>query len=48
MEEINLNISEELLENLTVEQITDLKIEVEELLLKIENLLNNCNETLKS
>ena len=42
-----LNISEDLLEHLSIEEITDLKIEVEDLLNKIDNILETCDETLK-
>ena len=44
MEEKTLNISEETLNNLSIEELADLKVEVEELLQSIDNLIEECNE----
>lgn len=43
-----LNISEETLQNLSIEDIVDLKMEVDELEEKLENILETCNEALNS
>lgn len=43
-----LNISDELLENLSIEQIAELKIEVDDLLHRINNLLEECDNELNS
>lgn len=48
MDEINLDISDEVLKSLSVEQLTDLKIEVDELLGRIDNLIEDCDEVLNS
>ena len=48
MDKNMLNISEELLQNLSVEEIAELKIEVEDLLNKLDNILETCNEALNS
>ena len=48
MDKNMLNISEELLKNLSVEEIAELKIEVEDLLNKLDNILETCNEALNS
>lgn len=48
MEEKTLNITKEELDNLSIEQLADLKVEVDELLQKIDNLLEECDETLNS
>ena len=46
MEENKFNISDELLENLSVENLVDLKIEVDELSRKLEDILETCDEAL--
>lgn len=48
MNNTNLNISEELLQNLSIEEIADLKIEVDDLMIKINNVLENCESALNS
>ena len=48
MEENKLNISDELLENLSVEELADLKIQVDELAQKIEDIIATCDEALNS
>lgn len=46
MEENMLNISEEQLKKLSVEQLADLKTDVEELLAEIDNEIENCKNML--
>ena len=46
MEENMLNISEEKLKKLSVEQLADLKTDVEELLAEIDNEIENCKNML--
>ena len=46
MEEKELKVTDELLQNLSVDDIVDLKIETEDLLEKIDEVLENCNKTL--
>ena len=46
MEENKFNISDELLEKLSVEKLVDLKIEVDELSRKLEDILETCDEAL--
>ncbi len=48
MEENKLNISEETLQNLTIDEIAELKVEVEDLLGKLDNILETCDEALNS
>lgn len=48
MDNKTLNISDEIIENLSVEDLVDLKIEVDELLQKINEVLETCEETLNS
>ncbi len=47
MEENNLNLSDEVLENLSVEEIAKLKIEIDELVGKMDHVIESCDETLK-
>lgn len=47
MEEKRLNISEEALKKLSIEEIAELKIEVDDLLSKINSVLETCDEALK-
>ena len=44
MNENTLKVSDELLQNLSAEQLVDLKMQVDDLLLKIDNALETCNE----
>lgn len=44
MEEKTLNISKEELDNLSIEQLADLKVEVDELLHAIDILIEECEE----
>lgn len=48
MENKKLNISEDLLQNLSVEELADLKVETEDLLMKIDNILETCDGILNS
>lgn len=48
MENEKLNISQEMLDNLSIEQLADLKIEAEELLLKLEEVIETSNAALNS
>lgn len=48
MQEEKLKISDELLQNLSIDEIAELKVEVDELLIKIDNILNTCNVALNS
>lgn len=46
MEANKLNISDELLQNLSIEEIVDLKVEVDDLMDKIDSIMENCKEVL--
>ena len=46
MEENMLNISKEQLEELSIEELVDLKVEVDDLMNKIDNILATCEEAL--
>ncbi len=46
MEENMLNISKEQLEKLSIEELADLKVEVDDLMNKIDNILATCEEAL--
>ncbi len=48
MENENLNISKEMLDNLSVEELADLKIEVDDLMAKADSIIELCDETLNS
>lgn len=48
MEENMLNISKEQLEELSIEELVDLKVEVDDLMNKINNTLKECKEALNS
>lgn len=48
MQKEKLEISDELLQNLSIDEIAELKIEVDDLLSKIDNILNTCNVALNS
>ncbi len=39
-----LNISQEMLDNLSMEEIADLKVEVDDLLKRLDDILEDCNE----
>ena len=46
MEDKTLNLSKEMLKELSIEQLTDLKVEVDDLLEEIDNLIKKCDDTL--
>lgn len=46
MEKNMLNISKEQLEKLSIEELADLKVEVDDLMNKIDNILATCEEAL--
>lgn len=46
--DIKLDISKKALRDLTVEQLVDLKLEVDELAEKINSLIEECDEVLNS
>ena len=48
MDNEKLNISQEMLDNLSVEELAELKIEVEELLVELDDMIEKCNSTLNS
>ncbi len=48
MDGINLDISDEALKSLSMEQLADLKIEVDSLLTRIDSLIEDCDEVLNS
>lgn len=48
MEENMLNISKEQLEKLSIEELVDLKVEVDNLMNEINNTIKECEETLNS
>lgn len=43
-----LNISQEMLDNLSMEEIADLKVEVDDLLKRLDNILETCDTALNS
>ena len=48
MEKSRLEISDELLQNMSVDQLTELKVEIEDLLIRLDNILEDCDEVLNS
>lgn len=44
MEKKKLEISDELLQSLSIDEIAELKVEVDDLLNKLDSILENCNE----
>ena len=48
MEKNRLEISDELLQNMSVDQLAELKVELEDLLIKLDNILEDCDEALNS
>lgn len=48
MEEKTLNISDELLDNLSIDDIAELKVEVDDMVNELDNIIEACNETLNS
>ena len=45
MQDEELELSEELLNDLSVDEISELKVEVDDILNTIEGTLDNCNES---
>ena len=48
MEENEIKISKEVLENISVEDLADLKVEVEELVNDLQGLVDECEEVVNS
>lgn len=48
MENNRLEVSDELIQNLSIDQIAELKVEVEDLLEKLDSIIERCDETLNS
>lgn len=48
MDDKGLNISDELLQNLSMEELTELRIEINDLLDRLDNILETCDEILES
>ncbi|MCR5146555.1 MAG: hypothetical protein K6B70_04340 [Clostridia bacterium] len=48
MEENGLKISDEILQNISVEDLADLKVEVDELVNDLQDLVDECNEAINS
>lgn len=48
MEEKTLHISKEVIDNLSIEQLVDLKLDVEELVEELDNLIEMCDEEIDS
>lgn len=48
MDENMLNISDEQLKNLSAEELVDLKVDLEELIYKIDDLIDECDEIINS
>lgn len=48
MQKKKLEISQELLQNLSIDEIAELKVEVDELLSKLDSILETCNVALNS
>lgn len=48
MEENELKISDEILENISIENLADLKVEVDELMNDLNDIVNDCNVAINS
>ena len=48
MEDEKLEISQEVLENLTMEELAELKVEVDDLVEKTDEIIEICDEALNS
>lgn len=48
MNEEKLELQDELLQNLSVDEIVELKVEVDDLMNKIDNIIENCDVALNS
>jgi len=47
MEE-NVKVSEELINNLSIEEIAELKVEVDDMLSRLDSMITSCNEALEA
>lgn len=43
-----LNISKEMLDSLSIEEIADLKVEVDDLMTRLDEIIETCNEAINS
>ncbi|MBR3674284.1 MAG: hypothetical protein IKN65_08470 [Clostridia bacterium] len=48
MEENGIKVSEEVLKNISVDELADLKVEVDELVNELQDLVDECNEAINS
>lgn len=48
MENEKLNMSKEMLDNLSIEELADLKVEVDDLMADADSIIELCDETLNS
>ena len=48
MENEKLSISQEVLDNLSVEQLADLKVEIDDLMAEADSIIELCEETINS
>ncbi len=48
MDKTGLDISNELLQDLSIEELADLKVEVDNLSYRLDNIIEKCEETLKN
>ncbi len=48
MENEKLSISQEMIDNLSIEQLADLKVEVDDLIAEADSIIELCEESLNS
>lgn len=48
MEQNEFKVSDEMLENISMENLADLKVEVDELINDLNEIVNNCNVAINS
>lgn len=48
MDEKVLKISDETIKNISLEDLADLKVEIDELVSDLQDLINECNESINS
>ena len=48
MEDKKINISDELLKSLSMEELVDLKLEVDNLVERLDRIIADCDETINS
>lgn len=48
MNKKELNISNELIQNMSIEDISELKVEMDDLLTKLDNILETCDKSLNT